>query len=109
MDATYTAEDSTRKERSTNKKRRIQSCTNEIQAIEPIFESKIRKGRASMSPAPSGRGRNERGVQTKKGVYNHVLTQYKRLSPFSNPTSEREGAGDMHLIKDPFMDLNKIL
>ncbi len=32
----------------------------------------------------------------KKDVYNHVLTKYKRLGPFSNPKSEK-GAGDMHL------------
>ncbi len=35
------------------------------------------------------RGRRE--VQTKKDVYNHVVTRYKRLSPFSNQKSEKEG------------------
>ncbi len=53
MDATYAAENSKRKEGRTNEKRRIQLCSNEIQTIEPIFESKIRKGVDSMSPAPS--------------------------------------------------------
>ncbi len=42
MDATYTVVDSKRKEGSTNEKGCIQSCSNEIQTIEPIFESKIR-------------------------------------------------------------------
>ncbi len=60
--------------------------TNEIQTIGPIFESKIRKGGDSMSPVPSERGRKVRG-QTKKDVYNHILTKYKRLGPFSNPKS----------------------
>ncbi len=27
----------------------------------------------------------------KKDVYNHVVTKYKQLSPFSNPKSEKEG------------------
>ncbi len=45
--------------------------------IEPILESKIRKGGASLSPAPSGRGRKVRGVQMKKDVYDQVLTKYK--------------------------------
>ncbi len=31
-----------------------------------------------------------------KRVYNHVLTKYKRLGPFSNQKSEK-GVGDMHL------------
>ncbi len=49
------------------KKRCIQLCSNEIQTIEPIFESKIGKGGDSMSPAPSGRGRKKvRGVWMKK-------------------------------------------
>ncbi len=73
MDATYTAEESKRKKGNTNKKRRIQSCTNEIQTIAPIFEFKIKKGGDSMSPAPSGRGRKVRDVQVKKDIYNHVL------------------------------------
>ncbi len=60
-----------------------------------------------MSPAQLGRGRKVRVVQTKRDVYNRVQmkrdvynrvqTKYKRLSPFSNPKSER-GAGDMHLL-----------
>ncbi len=44
-----------------------------------------------MSPAPLGRGRKVRGVQTKRDVYNHVQTKYKRLGPFSNPKSEKGG------------------
>ncbi len=75
--------------RCTNKKRCIQSCTNKIQTIEPILESKIRNGGDSMFPALPGSDRKVRRVQTKKDVYNHVLTKYKRLSPFSNPKSEK--------------------
>ncbi len=64
MNATYTTENSKRKEGSTNEKRRIQLCSNEIQTIEPIFESKIRKEGDSMSPAPPPeRGRKVRGVR----------------------------------------------
>ncbi len=40
----------------------------------------------------SRRGRKVRGVQTKEDIYNRVqTTKYKRLSPFSNPKSEKEG------------------
>ncbi len=35
--------------------------------------------------------RERREVQTKKDVYNHVVMKYKRLSPFSNPKSEKKG------------------
>ncbi len=35
--------------------------------------------------------RERRGVQMKKDVYNHLLMKYKRLGPFSNPKSEKEG------------------
>ncbi len=59
MDTTYTAENSKRKEGSTNEKRRIQLCSNKIQMIEPIFKLKIRKGGDSMFPAPSRRGRKK--------------------------------------------------
>ncbi len=59
MDATYTAVNSKRKEGSTNEKRPIQLHSNEIQTIEPIFESKISKVGDSMSPAPSRRGRKK--------------------------------------------------
>ncbi len=40
--------------RCTNEKRRIQSCTNEVQTFEPNFESKTEKG-DSMFPAPPPR------------------------------------------------------
>ncbi len=74
------------------KKKRIQLCTNEIQTIESIFESKIRIGGiACPQPPPPRRERKVRGVQTKKDVYNRVQTKYKRLSPFSNPKSEKVG------------------
>ncbi len=53
MDATYTAVDGKRKDSSTNEKRCIQSCSNEIQTIEPIFESKIRKGGIGCPQPPS--------------------------------------------------------
>ncbi len=56
--------------------------------IKPIFESKIRKGGKHV-PSPPGRGRKVRSVQTKKAVYNHVQTKYKRLGPFSNPKSKK--------------------
>ncbi len=68
MDAIYTAEDNKRKERSTSEKRCIQSWSNNIEMIELIFESKIRKRGDSMFPAPSGRGGKKVGVQTKKYV-----------------------------------------
>ncbi len=70
MDATYTVEDSKRKGGSTNEKKCIQSCSNEIQTIEPIFESKIRKGGDSMSPASSGRDRkkSKRCTNEKRGI-----------------------------------------
>ncbi len=48
-------------------------------------------------PPSPWRGRKVKGAQTKKDVYNHVLTKYERLGPFSNPKSEK-GAGDMHLL-----------
>ncbi len=64
-------------------------CTNEIQTIEPIFETKIRKGGYLSQPPSPEKGRIVRGVQTKKHVYNHILTKYKRLSPFSNPKSKK--------------------
>ncbi len=55
MDATYTAEDSKRKEGSTNEKRCIQSCSNEIQTIDPIFESEIKKREIACPQPPSQR------------------------------------------------------
>ncbi len=67
--------------RCINEKRSLESCTNKIQMIEPIFEYKIRKrGIACPQPTPPlppGRGIKVRGVQTKKDVYNRVLTKYK--------------------------------
>ncbi len=69
--------------RYTNEKRCIQSCTNEIQTIESI---------ASPQPSPPHRrGRKVRSVQTKEDVYNRVQTKYNRLSPLSNPKSEKGG------------------
>ncbi len=44
-----------------------------------------------LPPPTSGRGKKVSIVQTKKYVYNHILTKYKQLSPFSNPKSEKEG------------------
>ncbi len=58
-----------RKEGSTNEKRCIQSHSNEIKTIEPIFKSEIRKGGDRMSTALSGRGKKKvRDVQTKKDI-----------------------------------------
>ncbi len=45
----------------------------------------------SPAPLPQGRGRKVRSVQTKNDVYNHVLTKYKQLGPFSNPKPEKGG------------------
>ncbi len=47
--------------------------------------------RIACSQPPFRRGRKGWGVQTKKYVYNHVHTKYKRLSSFSNPKSEKGG------------------
>ncbi len=61
-----------------------------VPGLNPFSNPKSEKG-DSIPPAPPGRGRKVRGVQTKKDVYNHVLTKYKRLGPFSNPKSEKGG------------------
>ncbi len=78
MDATYTAENSKRKEGSTNEKRRIPLRSNKIQTIEPIFKPKInkREGIACSKPLHEEVEKRVRGVQTKKDVYNRVQTKY---------------------------------
>ncbi len=39
-------------------------------------------------------------IQTKKDVYNHIVTKYNRLSPFSNPKSEKEGIACPQLLQE---------
>ncbi len=70
MDATYTAENSKRKEGSTNEKRRVQLCTK-YKRWSPFSNPKSKK--CSMSPASTGRGRKVRGVQTKKDRMDTIM------------------------------------
>ncbi len=92
MDATYTAEDGNRKEGSTNEKKYIQSCSNKIQTLEPIFESKIRKGGDSMSLVPSGRGRkkSKRCINEKRRIQS-CTNEIQTIEPiFESKIRKRE-------------------